>query len=415
MGLRRRVLSCIPPALLLAACTSEGPTPPLEPQPLHFTTIAVSNENSCGLTDDGTAYCWGGNTFGSFFGATVLPDCAGQQFSCTTRPFRIATPVRMIALSMNSSFGSYACGLDTGGLPYCWGNMLVDVDMGHPLGEVPTALPGGVSLARISVGVSHICGVATTSEVYCWGDFEGGRRGDPTIDFDTSAATFEPNVVAGGLQFAQVAAGSWGTCGLTTSGEAFCWGSNAFGGLGDPAAEVQQDCGLGFAPCAPGPVPVAGGHQFASLSGSGSHVCGHTPAGQVYCWGTNGFGQVGTEEQVTEGCCVRQPALAFAPDVSFTSVSAAGNSTCGVALDGAGYCWGDNSSGQLGNGGGLGLTAVRVLGDHHFTSIAIAEDHACGLTDEGAAFCWGQNASGQLGTGDLRDSNEPVAVVGPAD
>jgi alpha-tubulin suppressor-like RCC1 family protein len=417
---RRLVSSGISLMVLLAACSSEGPTPPLEPQPLHFTTIAVSNENSCGLTDDGTAYCWGGNTFGAFFGETALPDCAGQQFSCTTRPFRIASPVPLIAISMNSSFGSYACGLDPGGAPYCWGTMLVDADQGHVFGEHPVALSGGVSLATISTGVEHICGVAATHEAYCWGDFEGGRRGDPTIGFDTSYATFDPNVVGGNLLFAQVAAGSTGTCGLTTEGQAFCWGSNAFGALGDPSASVQQECGLARPPCAPGPVPVANGQQFTEISGASGHICARTAGGAIWCWGQNDASQIGTAAQTTELCgdllllCVRQPELVFAPNASFASVSAGGGSTCGVDPGGLGYCWGDNSSGQIGNGGGAASVPVAVLGSHHFTRIAVAADHACGLTTEGEALCWGQNASGQLGTGDLQDANEPVAVVGPA-
>jgi alpha-tubulin suppressor-like RCC1 family protein len=112
--------------------------------------------------------------------------------------------------------------------------------------------------------------------------------------------------------------------------------------------------------------------------------------------------------------CVRQPALVFAPSVTFSSLSAGGYSTCGLDGDGVAYCWGDNASGQIGNGGGGAPVPVPVVGDHHFKALAIAGDHACTLSLEGEAFCWGQNGTGQLGTGDQRDSNEPVAVVGPA-
>jgi alpha-tubulin suppressor-like RCC1 family protein len=75
---------------------------------------------------------------------------------------------------------------------------------------------------------------------------------------------------------------------------------------------------------------------------------------------------------------------------------------------------GDNSSGQLGNGGGSSPIPTPVAGDHRFSTIAVTEDHACALTLEGEAYCWGQNRTGQLGTGNNIDSNEPVAVVSAA-
>jgi hypothetical protein len=96
------------------------------------------------------------------------------------------------------------------------------------------------------------------------------------------------------------------------------------------------------------------------------------------------------------------------------SMSAGGNSTYALDPDGAAYCWSDNSSGQLGNGGGSAPIPLLVAGDHRFSTIAVTTDHACALTLEGEAYCWGENRAGQLGTGNNIDSNEPVAVVSAA-
>jgi alpha-tubulin suppressor-like RCC1 family protein len=293
----------------------------------------------------------------------------------------------------------------------------VDVDAVHKFGPEPVPLPNGVALNSISTGESHICGVAADHQAYCWGDFEGGRRGDPLIGFDTSYATFQPNVVGGGLEFAEVRAGSVGTCGLTVGGQAYCWGSNAAGTLGDPAATVQQNCGLAPSPCAPAPVPVAGGHQFTALSGSRLHVCGVTPPAELYCWGSDVAHQIGAPDPrglCAATPCEAAPAKVFATEATFATVSAGGLSTCGLTGDGIGYCWGDDSYGQLGIGGGPADLPVQVAGGHRFKAIAVAIDHACALSLDGDAFCWGENGDGQLGTGDQKDSNEPVAVVGLA-
>jgi alpha-tubulin suppressor-like RCC1 family protein len=385
----------------VGAC-SDGTSGPSEPAPLRFTSIAVTTGATCGVTAAGAVFCWGSGE-GGLFGGSL-------------RPLQIASPVPLTTVSANSSSGSYACGLDLSGLPYCWGNIPVSAGGTHDLGSVPTALPGDVHLTSISVGVEHICGVVATRFAYCWGDFEGGRRGDPTISFDTSTATFQPNIVGGGLEFTQVTAGSVGSCGLTAAGQIYCWGSNYLGFLGNPDAPVQQQCGLGFPPCALTPVPTAGGHFFTSLSGSSQHECG-VSGSLVYCWGLDDHNQIGTD-QASQLCggtpCVTQPATALAPGITFSAVSAGGSSTCALDSNQVPYCWGDNSFGQIGNGGAAAAVPALVAGRHQFTTIAISGDHACALVATGEAFCWGDNSAGQLGTGDQTSASEPVAVVGPA-
>jgi len=394
--------------LSVTAC-SDGAGPPAEPQPLRFTAITVAAAASCALTADGVAYCWGGSREEQLGTASPPERCA--EGPCSTRPVRVESATPLTSLSANDW---YVCGLDPAGSPLCWGWIPVDVDAVHKFGPEPVPLPNGVALNSISTGESHICGVAADHEAYCWGDFEGGRRGDPLIGFDTVYATFQPNVVGGGLQFAEVKAGSLGTCGLTVGGQAYCWGSDVAGTLGDPAATVQQNCGLAPPPCAPAPVPVAGGHLFTSLSGSGLHVCGVTASGELYCWGSNFAHQIGTPDPSGSCGCEQAPTKVFAPEATFAAVSAGGSSTCALTPDGIGYCWGDDSYGQLGISGGTAYTPVPLAGDLRFKAIAVAIDHGCALSLDGDAFCWGENGNGQLGTGDQRDSSEPVAVVGPA-
>ena len=389
--------------ILVAACSDNGTNQPSEPTPLRFSSISVATGVTCGVTSAGTVYCWGSG--------------AGGIFSGSLRPLQVQSPATLTSVSLNSSPGSaYACGLDGTGAPYCWGTILVDSDSLVGLGQHPTALPGGVQLTSISAGVRHICGVTVTHVAYCWGDFEGGRRGDGTISFDTSAANFEPNVVFGGFEFTQVIAGTVGSCGLTTQSQAYCWGSNYLGYLGNPDAQLQQNCGLGFPPCALTPVPVAGGHFFDSISGSSQHACG-VSGSQVFCWGLDDKNQIGTD-QSSELCdslaCVTQPFVASAFFISLQSVSAGGSSTCAFDTDNVPYCWGDNSFGQIGNNNRPSAVPSLVAGRHQFTDIAVASDHTCALVRTGEAFCWGSNSDGQLGTGDQTNANTPIAVVGPA-
>jgi alpha-tubulin suppressor-like RCC1 family protein len=89
--------------------------------------------------------------------------------------------------------------------------------------------------------------------------------------------------VVGGLTFATIAAGQNTTCGLTTAGAAYCWGSNTSGERGDGTYGTSIST----------PTAVAGGHVFAGLTVGFQLTCGWTTAGAAYCWGNNYFGQSG--------------------------------------------------------------------------------------------------------------------------
>ena len=79
-----------------------------------------------------------------------------------------------------------------------------------------------------------------------------------------------------------ISAGSLHTCGLTTSGLAYCWGHNFDGqlGTGNPVPQAM-------------PTAVIGGLRFAAISASDAHTCGLTTSGAAYCWGDGYWGQLG--------------------------------------------------------------------------------------------------------------------------
>jgi hypothetical protein len=99
---------------------------------------------------------------------------------------------------------------------------------------------------------------------------------------------------------------------------------------------------------------------------------------------------------------------------TFASVSAGGSHTCGVTTDAAAYCWGSNDHGQLGDGtmSDRQATAVPVTGGFSFASVSAGGDHTCGVTANGAGYCWGTNGHGQLGDGTTTERHSPVPVSG---
>ena len=183
-----------------------------------------------------------------------------------------------------------------------------------------------------------------------------------------------PVRVQGDHQFAMISAGANHTCAVTRDGQAWCWGGNLKGQLGDGSTQGKTT-----------PVPVAGGIKFMAISAGDLHTCGLSIAGEAWCWGWN------TQGTMREGdnSFTTAPVLVSSA-VAFRSVIAGGDETCGVAADGAGWCWGDNYGGELGDGHPLYSTVpVRVTGDITFKSLSAAENTVCGVASDGGGWCWG--------------------------
>ena len=191
----------------------------------------------------------------------------------------------------------------------------------------------------------------------------------------------------------QVVAGSDHSCALTSTGAAFCWGSNWIGQLGRGHTDRQSN---------PYPVEIPG-YRFQSLATGGSHSCGLTSDGAAYCWGDNRAGQVGVAGTDLLASPTR---VADAPP--FVALTAGWFHTCGVTNGGQMYCWGDNSLGQLGRGTDRSVAAPLQYFSHHkpelvagslrFTSISSSPSatSTCGVAD-GGVYCWGESLEGVLG------------------
>ncbi|MEW5916192.1 MAG: protein kinase [Gemmatimonadota bacterium] len=146
------------------------------------------------------------------------------------------------------------------------------------------------------------------------------------------------------------------------------------------------------------------------VAGGGKHSCSLSAAGRARCWGNNESGQLGDgslDFAVTP--------VAVAGDFAFAQISGGEAFTCGVTHAGEARCWGNNDAGQLGDGTTSVRTApVLVSGGHNFSLVRSGRTHACGLTTRGEVYCWGSNASGQLGDGARTNRTAPVKAVLPS-
>jgi len=197
-----------------------------------------------------------------------------------------------------------------------------------------------------------------------------------------------------------IGAGANFSCGLRSDGAAFCWGENGDGQLGDGTQTAIAE-----------PVAVRGNHVFDQLVVGDRTACGVTMGGSAYCWGDNSAGQLGAGLPIEPSSFSPVP-LPVSGELSFTTLDVGLRTACGVATDGATYCWGLNTWGQLGNGavGGSSNVPIPVLtsADRGFVSVNTGYFNTCALTGSGAVYCWG-NDGGLYGNG-TTGSGSPIPV-----
>lgn len=242
----------------------------------------------------------------------------------------------------------------------------------------------------VSAGDTHTCGVTKDDRAWCWGSNFTGQLGD-----GTSSDHAFPAPVAGGLRFRSVTVGRVHSCGITTDDLAYCWG---LGPLGNGTVFTSRQ-----------PLPVAGGRRFATVRSGLDHTCGITTAGKAWCWGNNRHGQIGNFSRVNQPT----PA-AVGGNHTWRWINPGGLHTCGVTTDSRAYCWGRNVEGQLGGGttrSSIG-SPVAVSGGLAFRNVSAGHFQTCGVTPADRAYCWGQNSTGQLGDGTETPRSQPRPVAG---
>ena len=361
-----------------------------------FESMSAGYAHTCALATGGATYCWGSNDLLQVGkpGVSNLP--AGVFYPT---PMRVASGFTFASIIAG---GSQSCGLTAANAAYCWGYNWAGALGSNSFDESsqPLAVSGGFTFVEVVAGGSHTCGITSGGSAYCWGWNNTGQLGISGL-----AASSIPRAVSGGITFATLTAGGSHTCGLTADGTAYCWGWNADAQLGTPP---RTD---GNVPSIDTPQPVSGGLTFASITAGGAHTCGLTGSGSVYCWGSNGNGQLGSGVLSAPSAVPVQ----VASNLNFIAVFAGLSHTCAIDSGGAAYCWGWNRNGQVGVGvvSDAGFaTPQRVVGGFTFDRLSVAGSHSCARTTTGVWYCWGDNESGALGVGTTTDSGTPLKVLG---
>lgn len=380
-----------------------------------FSRLKATRGNSC-IVRDNRIQCWGENAAGQLTDGTTA-DSSSPGYIREEVDGAVSGP-RQVALG---SF--HGCAAMRDNTAQCWGrNQSGQIGDGSTINQ-PTPVSvknsaGGAALTNVrevAVGQEHSCAMLTDGRVKCWSSTnQYGQSGDGT----TSSRPYpvfvkSPDGTTDLTGVKKLAANSWTTCALLTSNEVVCWGLGSQGQLGNGSRGVSS---------LPVPVQTAAGVNLTgvtSIDVGFIHSCASTAGGAAYCWGDNGYRQIGDGSTSDQSYATQVKSIDGTTTLLDVAQIAAGRlHSCARLNSGEARCWGtgrrlgDNTTATsslpvvVADGAGGALTGV--------TSISAYEEETCVNTATGELRCWGLNSYGELGDGTTTARLAPVTVLDSA-
>jgi alpha-tubulin suppressor-like RCC1 family protein len=277
--------------------------------------VRASDHHTCALLKNGTAKCWGWDSGVGYVGngATIM------QYNTPISPMNLPDSYLDLTTGEDTT-----CVVKMDGTAWClgaaWSASMALNGVGTADSATLVAVTGPTNVIAIAGGYKYNCAVASTGMGWCWGDNTAGQLGSGT---NTPGLVTVP-----GTMWASIQPGYQTTCGATTTGVAMCWGANTMGQIGD---------GTNVAKSTPTPVSTVNGLGWVvKILTSVDHTCALNNEEELWCWGDNSQGELGTGDLVSYNMPWR-PVLYDVLDFQLSV-----HATCALTEGGHVFCWGDS-------------------------------------------------------------------------
>ena len=365
--------------------------------------------HSAAVGTDGSLWTWGSNNFGEL-GKGTTSDAS--------------TPAKLTSISgVNAVTGGndHMVALKSDGTVWAWGyNYHGELGNGTKTGNTANSTPGQVltaaatpltGITAVRGGFWHTLALKSDGTVWAWGNNDWGQLGNGSATPSYGGVAYAAQVT-GLSNVVAIAAGHWHSVAVKSDGSVWTWGLNSTswdanrnGQLGDGTTTTRltpvRVLGVGGVGYLSGVAKVAAGASFTLALKSD---------GTVYGWGTNLEGELGNGNKTTS----LTPVQAGVSNI--TDLAAGYWLSLALKSDGTVWAWGRNDMGQLGNGTTQALTGIStpaaVSGLSSVTAIHAGVSFGVALKSDGTVWAWGENASGQLGNGTSSNSSTPVRSQG---
>lgn len=269
---------------------------------------------------------------------------------------------------------------------------------------VPVSVAGLTDVIAVAAGDYHTLALKADGTVFAWGYNFFGQLGPGPFDFEDR---WTPVQVSGLTDIVAIAAGGKRSLALRRDGVVFAWGIKSDVSPDGQTASISST-----------PIQVQGPTDVVGIAAGGVGDTGVevdlsmalTWDGKLYTWGRNDFGEMGVGN-FNESFVPQHVAALTVPVVSF---STGGYHALAVLDNGTLWAWGDNSSGELGDGTTMLRSSPAAVGGGLLKTIELIAGriHSIAFLGDFSLFAWGDNAGGQLGDGTQDSRSSPVQVIG---
>lgn len=344
-----------------------------------WTAASAGAAHSCGIRLDGSLWCWGENHWGQLGLGTL---------QSTAKPTQVgAEPRHSLSAGEQHTCSISAFQGREGGTLSCWGrNNSGQLGVPGAVEQSPSPIPLSGKWLAAAAGSNHTCAVRDDNTLWCWGLNAQGQVGLAAV-----AGAIHPtpqNIKVPGVEaWSAVVAGGAHSCALTADQRLWCWGANTSGQVGSGSAKESEL-----------PSAILPGDAWLTIAAGDNHICAVKNGNTLWCWGANGQGQQGGS------AAIRTTPMQVDPRFVWLSLGPGQSHSCAVQLNGSLHCWGLNDMGQLGRGAAgpaSGFAPVAAAEDARtWSQVASGRSHSCAVRAEDLTlWCWGQSSSGQLGDG----------------
>ena len=235
----------------------------------------------------------------------------------------------------------------------------------------------------------------------CWGRDHEGQLGDGGNDTDTNAPSSTAIDLGTGRTAVAVSAGQYNTCAILDNGDLKCWGRDNEGQLGDGGNNNNAHTPSSTA------IDLGTGRTAVAVSVGHEHTCAILDNGDLKCWGSDDYGQLGNGGTNNRLKSPSATAIDLGTGRTAVAITAGNGHTCAILDNDDLKCWGRDNKGQLGDGGSNtdtntpSSTAIDLGTGRTAVAVSAVNQHTCVILDNGEAKCWGKNQNGQLGDGCL--------------
>lgn len=359
---------------------------------------AAGGNHSVVLASDGTVWSFGRSAGGEMGDGTAPANDRRT-------PTRAAGLTGVVAIAAGVQ---HSLALTSDGRVFAWGangsGQLGDGSTTRRL--FPVQVPNLSTVRAIAAGAWYSLAVTSDGQVWGWGDDSWSQLGDGAPGNGAALGRTSPVPASGLTGAVAVAAGIDGAHSLALMGDGtvMAWGYNTSGQLGDGSTTTRTT-----------PVPVSGLSGVVALAAGSAHSLALTADGNSWGWGSNGAAQIDNGcTRGGAGCGTQLRPVQMQP--SGPRALAAGEShSLAIQPDGTMVAWGYNSAGQLGNANTgwwqqLQGTPVPVVGPTNVVAVAGGGYHSLAVESTGVVWAWGDNSSGELGDGTWTNTTAAIKV-----